>query len=530
MMYKLVIADDEKVIQEGLLHQVDWEQLGFEIVGAFCDGDEVIEYLNTMPVDVVLTDIMMPHIGGIEIARYVKNMELPCKIVFISGHKEFELALQAIKYGVQDYILKPSKEEDIENTFYKIRRELDEKKEQADEQNLVKERWAQMRHIWEENFLINLVMGAFDKNADIKQKMQFLYPEIEDEKAPCILADLTIAEYDRFLEEKWNYSSDQFADAVYNFVRIYRDIGKFHVIYKQKERICLFVILNEYAKGEIDKDVLCSEHLSTFAREFQEIFGVEITLKIEAVFSNVYQVSELREKITRKDHQYKTMISLLQEQKKMILTNIMMGNISVSQKILKNLLKSLSDGNLHDVRQFVVELFSSMNEMLRENNLPLFKLIHPFVDYHSILSVASLRELEIYCNRILDKMKSRESLSDQYSNSGLVNHIKAYVQDHIQEDILLENVANEVFLSTVHLGRIFKKQTGENFQQYVTRKKMEKAAELFHDPHYKVYQVSEYLGYKTPWYFAKVFYRCMGYYPSQYRKEVLNMQGVEDEE
>ena len=103
-MYKIIIADDEKFIQEGLVNLIDWKSLGFEIAGVFEDGADVIEYLNTMPVDVVLTDIKMKHISGIVTAKYIYENEIPCKVVFISGYKEFDLVLQAIKYGVEDYI------------------------------------------------------------------------------------------------------------------------------------------------------------------------------------------------------------------------------------------------------------------------------------------------------------------------------------------------------------------------------------------------------------------------------------------
>ena len=101
---------------------------------------------------------------------------------------------------------------------------------------------------------------------------------------------------------------------------------------------------------------------------------------------------------------------------------------------------------------------------------------------------------------------------------------------HILEDIRLEDAANEIFISTTHLSRIFKQQTGETFLQYVTKKKMEKAAELLSDPHYKIYQVGECLGYKTPRYFSKLFYNVLGYYPSQYRREILHFREESDEE
>ena len=84
-MYKIVIADDEKIIRMGLKNVVDWEELGFEISEIFADGQEVIEYLDYMPPDVILTDIKMSHVSGLDVARFVFEQKLPCKVVLISG-------------------------------------------------------------------------------------------------------------------------------------------------------------------------------------------------------------------------------------------------------------------------------------------------------------------------------------------------------------------------------------------------------------------------------------------------------------
>lgn len=127
-MYTVIIVDDEKTIRDGLTHIVDWKALGYEIVATFGDGEEVIEYLNSMPVDVILTDIKMVHLSGIDIARYVQESGLLCKVVFLSGYREFELARQGMKYGVNDYVLKPSTMEEIQEIFIRIKNSLDDRK------------------------------------------------------------------------------------------------------------------------------------------------------------------------------------------------------------------------------------------------------------------------------------------------------------------------------------------------------------------------------------------------------------------
>ena len=156
--------------------------------------------------------------------------------------------------------------------------------------------------------------------------------------------------------------------------------------------------------------------------------------------------------------------------------------------------------------------------------------VQPYLDYHNILNLESDSHMVEVCNQIFDVMKSNEAMSAQFDKNSLVNRMMEYVDLHIYDDINLEDVANELFISSSQLNRILKKQIGETFLQLVTKRKMEKAAELLHDPQYKVYQVGERLGYKTPRHFSKLFQNFSGYYPNQYRNEVLKLgDGVNEE-
>ena len=178
----------------------------------------------------------------------------------------------------------------------------------------------------------------------------------------------------------------------------------------------------------------------------------------------------------------------------------------------------------------MIDVFSAICSLLQENQPDLFTKIQPYVDYKSIMNMSTGAELVFYCDNMFDKLKLWESDSEKFDKSAFVDRVKEYIAEHIYEDILLEDAANEMYLSITHLRRLFKTQMGETFLQYVTRKKMEKAVELLADPRLKVCQIGEKLGYKTPRYFSKLFYNFMGYYPNQYRKEVLKLGEVPDEE
>lgn len=130
-MYNMIIADDEHEIRNGLTQYFPWENIGFKIVSDVANGQEVLDLVSKLDIDVLLCDIRMPIMSGIEVAEelYKKNENIT--VVFLSGYKDFTYAQKAIEYGVKNYIVKPTKFAELFNVFTKIKMELDQKKSEA---------------------------------------------------------------------------------------------------------------------------------------------------------------------------------------------------------------------------------------------------------------------------------------------------------------------------------------------------------------------------------------------------------------
>lgn len=124
-MYKMIIVDDEAEIRFGLKNYFPWNELGFEVVHACANGKEALEYIDNHPVNLVLTDIRMPGMDGIELARKLHERKSDFYIIFLSGYKDFHYAKEALKYGVKDYIVKPGKFEEIQEVFTIAKGKLD---------------------------------------------------------------------------------------------------------------------------------------------------------------------------------------------------------------------------------------------------------------------------------------------------------------------------------------------------------------------------------------------------------------------
>lgn len=124
-MYRLVVSDDEFNIRQGLARYVDWEQLGFSVVAQFEDGKEVIEYVENNSVDVILTDVMMFQVSGLEVAEWIAKHRPSIKVIILSGYKEFDYVRQALVANVYDYILKPVDFEEMKKIFLRLKRDMD---------------------------------------------------------------------------------------------------------------------------------------------------------------------------------------------------------------------------------------------------------------------------------------------------------------------------------------------------------------------------------------------------------------------
>ena len=524
-MYRLIIVDDEKRARDNLSNLVDWKSMGYEIVGVFGDGSEVLELLEDMFVDVILSDIAMPHISGIDIASYVYSHDLPCKVVFISAHKDFQYALKGLQYGVEDYIVKPFGIDEIETVFKKIKEKLDIITQKSEYQRHLRDRWNEIFPDIENKIIRGIVTGALNDMTTLELRMNQLYPSVDLKNSSVVLADMEILDYQDFIINKWKYYLEQFDVALNNVIRFSND-EKFTLIaiYKYKGKFRLFGIEKKYFGDLFLEENDCAIRIENLKNQLSEIFKVNVLISYVRKFENIYQFVEAREIVVWGNGEKETEELYIQEQKKSVMTYIMNGNIDTAQKIVIDMIKTMDEDDTHYRNQLFVDILSKICDFLEEYNYRLYQQLKPYMDYKSVLEIQTSKELIYYCNCIFEKMKSKEGMENSFDKKYLINFVREYVDDHIFENITLEEIANEVYLSASHLGKVFKKQTGEAFVQHVHKRKMEKAELLLKDPKLKIYQISDMLGYKTAWYFSKLFYNHTGLYPSQYRKEVLHIE------
>ena len=211
MCYSMIIVDDERIIREGLKKYIQKLDCGFNVKEVFEDGKEAIEFLKENPVDLVITDICMTEVNGLEVAAFIKKNMPDTEVVILSGYRNFEYAQQAISYGVTRYLLKPVKNSEIVEILKSIREGLDEKRHIKDVVFQYDEMLGQKR----KQFFVDYMLGVSDESSDetdIFSQLRFSCPP-ED----IYGAVLFVHWNERFVEDIWQYGKNRIQAAVLNY-------------------------------------------------------------------------------------------------------------------------------------------------------------------------------------------------------------------------------------------------------------------------------------------------------------------------
>ena len=174
--YKIMLVDDEEEVRTSIIRKIDWQDAGFEVIGDAENGKEALEKIEQNEPDVVLTDIRMPYMDGLEMAENIRQRYPSIKIVIFSGFDEFEYAKKAIKLNVIEYILKPVNVEELTAILKKIKKNLDEEIEQKRDVSLLRENYKRSLPILREQFLKDLVSRQMDEMTVAERLEQYDIP------------------------------------------------------------------------------------------------------------------------------------------------------------------------------------------------------------------------------------------------------------------------------------------------------------------------------------------------------------------
>lgn len=504
-MIRVMLVDDEVLALEFLKEVIDWNQYGFQIVGQALNGKRALELFQKENPHIIISDIKMSVMDGLELSKRVKELNPHTKIILLSAYKDFEYAKKGIQYGVSNYLLKHEiNEATLLGELNKVKSEI-----------YSEEEWQQAKKRY---FVKNIIYDA-PKEENMKGStgvgnqlfmimLQFNKPLFYDDGK----RDRPPAGFHTIMESlrkepvsKITYVTDvQISEdnylVLYNADQIRSEYEAEEFIYQK----ALYVERVIRESGEGFYGILCS-------RRF-------LHNQVAATFR------ELSRKIRYSP--------FMKQNKYCFLDQIPAGDPDEEVELLKEF--ELLDWNLNQAEE---EWSRGLDRMFQafcnpKWNLSVLKNFLSTWQYYEKKWEDKLRmdadkckqacytvdQLRAYCESCCRRICMEIQQDKENSYSVNVRQIISFIQEHFQEELTLDYIGCKFQMNGVYLGQLFKKEVGTTFLKFLTDYRLSQAKKMLEDGQYQVAEVAERVGYKTSQYFSQIFYKYMRMTPQDYKK------------
>ncbi|MCR4689700.1 MAG: response regulator [Saccharofermentans sp.] len=527
-MYTVIVADDEEEIRRALVKKIDWNSLGFELVGEASNGAEALELTEKLCPDLLLTDIMMPFIGGIELARQVREVRPSTQIAFLTGYEVFEFAKQAIQYNIVSYLLKPISADELSVQLVKIRKIIDRKFEQFRSSEEAKE------HLDTLSFVMPLILDGYghtNKGSIISEadKLGLVIPEaslsyrvlvtsVTDKNGLNITSKATVNSFDLILNKYMKH------------VSFYTDGRVVTLLYGTEEILEKYLhIAVEDISQSVERIMNCCSNIG-ISRMSDNILSLH-ELYVEAMNAIYYDTDDAQgiRYISDVENDFFSDIerfeAFVAEEERCV-----RGGLA---KEAGEIADSLFDG-LDNFNQYKL----SANFIVPNLTSSVYKILYSVVDkeYTDRLQAecplqmadmyGNVANIRAYCKNLC--VRAAELVEDQCKKSGSQHcelAIDCINKDFSNPDISLVSVSRQINVSPNYLSALVRKETGSTFIEILTKRRMQEAIALLKYPAFKVKDVALKCGYVDQHYFSYSFKKETGMSPIQYKKKLAEEGG-----
>lgn len=502
-MLKLIIADDERIIRESISTLINWNSLGIELIGLCSDGIEAYNMILDECPDIVLTDIRMPGLSGLELIEKISQTDLNIQFILLSGFGEFEYAKQAMRLRVHHYLLKPCNEEQIIESMKDVIKEHYHQKAFQDMQQRQKNLITNLHYhllsniIHERIYMPDENQQSWDSYAGFMDfsntgyELCFLYYVEENQVTDVLL------------------QTDQYMKKEAPGIPVYR-------VYV-KNTLLLFFESHQVSYDQMDSFFCslvssCAPRLEYQRRSFSNLASLLDTLisKIRR-YGIIYFLNGLQPVPICN---YRGLISKMEQ-----LTSLLLENKKENQAAHLQEIRGLLDGinNIDFLRQTGSRTVIKLTSNGKQGS--------PTDATEFLLELNQESDLEKLRAMIMDKLFSMLNPKITEKNtSPLIENISRYVEEHLDDpNLTLKWIAeNHLFMNVDYVSKRFIKETGQKFSAYLTALRIQKAKQLLTDGHSEQIQwVAQQVGCgNNPQYFSQIFKKSTGLTPSAYAKKI----------
>ncbi|MDF2645527.1 MAG: two component transcriptional regulator, AraC family [Paenibacillus sp.] len=544
-MYRLLLIDDEVSTRTGLRDFFDWSSYGIEVVGEAADGVSGLELALSLKPDIVLTDVKMPKMNGIELAKRLREHDEDVKIVFISGYDDVDYLKSALQMDAIDYIFKPIERKEISAVFEKVVKIADFEKQQQDLFHRLNAKLQMSMPLLREKFFLRLLEEGIRNTAELERQIEFLELALPLEAVYCAIA-INIDEQEIMLESLSQREVELTSFSIQNICQ--EIVSRYMQGYVFEYRKGVFAILL-CMQDETGKDTLfemlsdVKMKLDDFLHKLANIsvsigVGTSVQKLGEVSVSYAHAEDALHQKLflgknqlilvdqleTPGEWDYRSvrrrvdkLSSLLKAADEAMILDYMdclFGELSQNRRVTTKFCRTICLDLILVTTQFLLEI-DVLNEELESSEEAVREKITKLETIQDMNSEVK-SYIQLACRFIAEK-KNKKSRN-------VIERIKSVIESRFSENLTISEISKEVHLTTTYVCLIFKQETGFTLNDYITKIRMERAIELLKNPTNKLHDICYAIGYTEPGYLSKMFKKYTGLSPSEYR----NMHGTSE--
>lgn len=532
-MLKLLLVDDEQPILDGLKQLIDWPRIGVCDIKTATNGREALSVIYYFKPDIIITDIKMPFMNGLELIRTVKE-ELPeTKCIVLCGYQDFEYARQAMKYGAVRYLVKPVEEEELIEIIEDISESMLNTSQEKERLEDLNRKLIESEPFLRNKLLYDIVSGETTDICDAFSKLKRLGIRKFPRKFICAILEFEITD-----------------DSTGGFTGEDLELVRFGVANIADELICskaeglVFYMLKKQIIMLVDVSS-CSPHiletlLKDIIYQISKYLNILVTIGVSSIHNSIEDAPKAF-KQAKSALRYKLLIGW----GKVINYNDVASNINkgiiIPVSVWKKLENSIITGDSGNIPDVIAELFNELKllkgvdptELLDKcrDELLLIRrsiegigfednLLKDFIDeFDQKMYIVTLDELEAQFIDVFQRLAKDIFQTNSLGVKSVISQIKQYIDQNYTGNITLNTLSEKFYVNSSYVSRLFKQELGENFVDYLTGKRMKEAIKLLRNTEMHVYEISENIGYGNPKYFSQLFKKHTGMSPREYRDQ-----------
>ena len=534
-MFKVFLVEDEIVVREGIRKNILWEQYGFHYAGDASDGELALPLIRQIQPDLIITDIKMPFMDGLELIKLVRN-ELPrTKIVIISGYDDFSYAQQAIHLGVEQYLLKPILKEKMVEILSALQKKMEDEQQQQEYLARFKREAQEYETFSRRRFFEQVVTGGLSVS-EISETAKTMGIDLNSPFYNTVLFSLNNAGYDGSTPESYTDVLATVQEKVTEYIVSHPELILFRwnittyaVLVKgdqddieERTGDCIENIRRRCAMSGCDVDWYIASgtavsRLSAIPACFTEASRI---LSYRYLCPGEHVLSEKSIRYVRKKNLSKTETD----------------NMEICQERIR---KFLNSGTVEEIDGFLDQLFQSAGEeavsltlLCRYLTMTVYFAAVEYLDSIGCRAdsfrpfelrpkddVSTPEEARQYARQVMGHaIEQRDLESKKYQRDLLIQAIEFIDEHYPDETISLDRVARKVNISPNYFSAMFSQEAGQTFVEYLTSKRIGEAKRMLRHTDKRSSEIAFAVGYKDPHYFSFVFKKVSGCTPSEYRR------------